>query len=98
MLKRNQRGLGQLFSIVDALIVVIAWLAAYWVRFIVGPIPVTRGLPAFHTYASLSPLVALLWMAVLALARVHETGRRLGRAHEIRRVLEAHGIALLLFI
>jgi Undecaprenyl-phosphate glucose phosphotransferase len=98
MLKRNQRGLGQLFLIVDALIVVMAWLGAYWARFFVGPLPATRGLPAFHTYAALAPLVALLWMAVLALSRVHETGRRLGRAYEIGRVLRAHGIALLLFI
>src|SRR5262249_44224471 len=56
------------------------------------------GFPAFATYASVAPLVAVLWMSVFALLRVYESRRMLGRFHELQLLLKAHGIALLAFI
>jgi Undecaprenyl-phosphate glucose phosphotransferase len=99
MLKRYQHTVGYVFRLVDALVVVGAWLASYWVRFIVAPfIPVTKGFPEFTTYAALAPLIAVLWMGVLTFMRVYESRRLLSRAHELYLLLHAHGMALLLFI
>jgi Undecaprenyl-phosphate glucose phosphotransferase len=83
---------------VDACVMVAAWFAAYWVRFTISPIPVTKGFPAFATYASMAPLVAVLWISVFALMRVYEARRMLGRFHELQLLLKAHGVALLGFI
>jgi Undecaprenyl-phosphate glucose phosphotransferase len=98
MLKRYQHTVGYVFRLVDAWVVVAAWLASYWVRFIVAPIAVTKGFPEFASYAALAPLIAVLWMGVLSFMRVYESHRMLSRVHEIRLILEAHGMALLLFI
>jgi len=98
MLKRYQHTVGYVFRLVDALVVVGAWLASYWVRFIVAPIAVTKGFPEFTAYAALAPLIALLWMGVLTFMRVYESHRMLSRVHEVKLILHAHGMALLLFI
>jgi Undecaprenyl-phosphate glucose phosphotransferase len=98
VLKRYQRTVGDLFRILDACVVVAAWLLAYWVRFYASPFDVTKGFPAFETYATLSPLVAVLWMAVFTWMRVYESRRMVGRLGEVFMVLRAHGLALLLFI
>jgi Undecaprenyl-phosphate glucose phosphotransferase len=98
MLKRYQHTVGYVFRLVDACVVVGAWLASYWVRFILAPIAVTKGFPGFSKYAALAPLIALLWMGVLSIMRVYESRRMLSRAHEIRLLLNAHGMALLLFV
>jgi Undecaprenyl-phosphate glucose phosphotransferase len=55
-------------------------------------------LPEFATYASLAPVVAVLWMAVFALMRVYESRRMLGALHEVQLLLKAHALALLCFI
>jgi Undecaprenyl-phosphate glucose phosphotransferase len=98
MLRRYQRTIGDLFRLVDAGVVVAVWLASYWVRFHLGPVAVTKGLPDFETYAALSPLVAVLWVAVFSFMRVYESRRMVGRADEVRQLLQAHGAALLSFI
>jgi len=98
MLKHYQHTFGYILPMVDACVMVAAWFAAYWVRFTISPIPVTKGLPAFATYASMAPLVAVLWISVFALMRVYESRRMLGRFHELQLLLKAHGVALLGFI
>jgi len=98
MLTHYQRTFGYLLPVVDAAVVVAAWLASYWVRFSLAPIPITKGLPPFSSYASLTPLVAVLWMSVFALMHLYESRRMLGRLNELRLVLKAHGVALLGFI
>jgi Undecaprenyl-phosphate glucose phosphotransferase len=98
MLKHYQHTFGYILPMVDACVMVAAWFAAYWVRFTISPIPVTKGFPAFATYASMAPLVAVLWISVFALMRVYESRRMLGRFHEMQLLLKAHGVALLGFI
>jgi Undecaprenyl-phosphate glucose phosphotransferase len=98
MLKQYQHTLAQLFLVADALIVVGAWLASYWFRFSVWPLPALRGLPEFHTYAALAPLVAVLWMAVFTLNNVYERRRLHGIGQELRMLARAHGAALLAFV
>ena len=98
MLKRYQSFVDGVFRVSDSTVIVAAWLGSYWFRFYSSPIPVTKGMPEFTTYASLAPLVAVLWMSVFALMRVYESRRMLGAAREVQLILKAHGLALLLFI
>jgi Undecaprenyl-phosphate glucose phosphotransferase len=103
MLKRYQHTFGHAFRVIDASVMVGAWLASYWARFIPPiavpePLKVTKGFPDFSTYAALAPLVAVLWISVLTLMRVYESRRMLAPGREIQVLLKAHCIALLVFI
>ena len=103
MLNRYQQTFGTALRCGDVGIVVLAWLASYWIRFWVpfqvpAFLAVTKGFPPFATCAALSPLVAVLWTAVLSFERVYEARRTLSQAREIQLVLQGHCVALLLFI
>src|SRR3954469_21202691 len=98
MLKRYQNLLGGVLGLVDATILVLAWLASYWLRFSWPIIPVTKGFPAFSAYAGLTPFVALLWLAVVWTPRAVPLRRSFGAVKEMRILLKAHGLALLLFV
>jgi Undecaprenyl-phosphate glucose phosphotransferase len=98
MLKRYQNLLGGVLGLLDASIIVAAWLASYWLRFSYPIIPVTKGFPAFSAYAALTPFVALLWLAVFASLRVYQFSRSFTALNETRALLKAHGLALLLFV
>ena len=98
MLKRYQTLLSGLLGLVDAATIIAAWLASYWFRFNVPLVPVTRGFPDFISYASLTPVVAILWLSVFVTQRIYSLGRLPSPAHEVVSLLKAHGLALLLFI
>lgn len=98
MLKRYQTLLQSFLGVLDALIILLAWPAAYWLRFDLPLVAVTKGLPDFATYASLTPLVALLWLCVLAARRLYSVERLQSPLQEVLTLLQAHGLALLMFI
>lgn len=102
MLKRYQHTFGYVFRVIDACVVVLAWLASYWIRFDLPPVlaflSVKKGLPEFETYAALAPLIAILWVGIFTATRVYESKRLLGRMREVQVVLKAHFLALLAFI
>ncbi len=98
MLKRYQDTMGGVFRVVDASIIVGAWLASFYVRFFLPNFPVTKWFPPFETYAALAPLVAVLWIAVFSWLRVYSSPRGLSRRHQLKVIWKAHGVALLLFI
>lgn len=98
MLKRYHQIVGGLFRVVDCAVIGSAWLASYWVRFDLGLIAVTKGLPEFDTYASLTPLVILIWAIVLSAFKVYQSGRMLRRTDEAFAMIKAHAAAMLFFI
>jgi Undecaprenyl-phosphate glucose phosphotransferase len=55
-------------------------------------------LPRFQTYASLAPLVGILWLMVLTFAGAYESSRIRGRISELIVLMRGHGIALLAFV
>jgi Undecaprenyl-phosphate glucose phosphotransferase len=98
MLKRYQNLVGGLLGLMDAAILVGAWLASYWLRFYAPLVPVTKGFPPFDVYASLTPFVALVWLSVFAAMRVYQQRRLRGMWHEVQLLLKAHVLSLLVFI
>jgi Undecaprenyl-phosphate glucose phosphotransferase len=97
MLKRYQDTVGGIYRIVDAGIMVAAWLLAYWNRFFFSPFQASE-LPPFSRYSALAPLVGILWMAVFTWMRIYASRRTVGRIQELQMILRAHGVALLSFI
>ena len=98
MLKRYQNLVGGVLGLIDVSILVAAWLASYWLRFSVPLVPVTKGFPPFSAYASLTPVVAMVWVSVFAALRIYRQSRLLSPGHEVLLLLKAHALALLLFI
>jgi Undecaprenyl-phosphate glucose phosphotransferase len=98
MLKRYQNIVGGIFRLVDALVIGVVWVIAYWIRFYIPLIEVTKGFPEFEKYAALCPLVIALWMTVFSSMRVYQSRRMLRRTHEAHLILKAHGVAMLFFI
>lgn len=98
MLKRYQNLVSGTLGLSDVAILTGAWLASYWLRFSAPLVPVTKGFPAFSVYASLTPMVALVWLFVFAAMRVYKLSRLLSPWNEVLLVLKAHALALLVFI
>jgi Undecaprenyl-phosphate glucose phosphotransferase len=98
MLKRYHHIIGGIFRTVDALVIGLAWLCAYALRFYFPIIEVTKGFPPFEKYAALTPLVVALWMVIFSYMRVYQSKRMLRRTDEAFEILKAHGTAMLLFI
>jgi Undecaprenyl-phosphate glucose phosphotransferase len=60
MMRRYNRLLVAFYVVTDALLAMVALLAAYWLRFHSGLIPVTKGYPDFRQYAQMLPFIAVL--------------------------------------
>ena len=98
MLKRYHHIVGGVFRVVDASVIGATWIASYWIRFDVPLIAVTKGLPSFHRYASLTPLVMALWWITFSWMKVYQSRRMLRRTDEAHLLLRAHSVAMLFFI
>ncbi|RYZ02340.1 MAG: undecaprenyl-phosphate glucose phosphotransferase [Myxococcales bacterium] len=98
MLKRYQNLVSGVLGLIDVMILIGAWLVSYWLRFSAPLVPVTKGFPPFSVYASLTPVVAMVWISVFAAMRVYKLSRLLSPWHEVMLVLKAHAMSLLVFI
>jgi Undecaprenyl-phosphate glucose phosphotransferase len=98
MLKRYHHIVGGIFRFVDAAVIGLAWLTAYWIRFYLPIVEVTKGLPSFDKYSALSPLIIILWMMIFSAFKIYKSRRMLVQSHEIYLIFKAHAIALLIFI
>jgi Undecaprenyl-phosphate glucose phosphotransferase len=98
MLKRYHHIVGGVFRVVDASVIGATWIASYWIRFDVPLIAVTKGLPSFNRYASLTPLVMALWWITFSWMKVYQSRRMLRRTDEAHLLLRAHSAAMLFFI
>ena len=64
MLSKHRQLLVSLVFVLDALLIYTSWMAAYWLRFHVLPIPAPYGVPPIGTYlwlgAVLTPVALLV--------------------------------------
>ena len=98
MLKRYHHIVGGIFRFTDAFVIGLAWLMAYAIRFYTPWIEITKGMPLFSKYASLTPFIITLWMLVFSSFKVYPARRMLKRTHEAFLLLKAHGVALLFLV
>lgn len=98
MLKRYQRITRWAYQASDSIVISAVWLSAYWFRFNVPVIQVTKGFPPFAEYLAITPLVLFLWLIVFNLAGVYQPSRILRRTDEVLLVFKGHIFASLLFV
>ena len=98
MLRQHQHIWGGIFRALDASVVALAWVLAYFLRFYLPVVQVTKGFPSFESYLSLAPLVALLWITLFSTHHLYASRRLLRGLDEMGALLRAHTVGLLLFI
>jgi len=80
----------------DILATAVAMPLAYWLRFGLEVLPVTKGVPDFEMYLQLVPVVMVLWPVVFSFQGLYQRRRtRLGFDEGVR-LLVAIGLATLL--
>ena len=98
MLKRYYQVFGSLLIVSDALGLVAAWVASYYLRFYTQIVPVTKGIPPFSRYVALTVPVVLLWLAVFSYFRLYRSSEITRRTTELIRVVKAHATGVALFV
>ncbi len=80
----------------DALAAAAAVLLAYWLRFEVEVLPVTKGVPDFQMYLRLVPVVAVMWPLVFSFQGLYQRRRSRFSPDEVGRLVAAILLATLL--
>jgi len=82
MIESKHRTLATVYLVNDAVASCAAMLAAWFLRFELAIIPVTKGEQDFATYAMLVPLVALVFPSAFAVQGLYRVRTARGRAEE----------------
>lgn len=99
MLKQHSQLMLTLMVLADACAVAAAWVASYWLRFRFLPVDEAKGTPGFTGhYLTLLPLVVLVHLLTLSVARLYRP-RRDGRLlDEFRDIVKAFAVAVVAVI
>jgi len=95
---RHQAVFPTLALLTDALWITMAFLGAYWLRFSVGIIPVTKGLPAFGSYLPALLGALLIWLLLLARSGLYHMAQTRCLSDQLADVLKAGSMSFLLFL
>lgn len=98
MLKQKRQLFEVLFIIADLATVSVAWLLAYWLRFVSEFVPVHKGIPAIDNYLSMLLFIWLIWVFVYRRFGLYRPMRGVRRAYEVWLLVRANALGVLLFI
>lgn len=98
MLKKHSQLFEALLLASDLIVVSVAWIAAYWIRFRWGVLPVDKGVPPFVDYFRMLIFVWLIWAFVFKRFGLYMPMRRMKRFHEVWLLLRANLFSILLII
>ena len=96
MIRKSSRRIAALLAVSDVGATCLALMAAYFLRFRVEIVPVTKGVPDASSYYRLLPLIAVLWPIVYYFYGLYQVRRNRSRVEEGLSVLVATGLATLL--
>lgn len=95
--KRKEVWVGILFML-DLFFLSLSWILAYWFRFHLPIIPVTKGIPPFTDYAVLLIAIYVTWLPVFHYARLGDTSLSHRHKAAFLNILKAVFFHLLLFV
>jgi Undecaprenyl-phosphate glucose phosphotransferase len=98
MLKKHSQIFEALFTASDLLVVSVAWLLAYWVRFSWGMIPVEKGVPPIADYTRMLLFVWLIWAFVFRRFGLYKPMRGVSRLRETLKVVRANTFSVVLLL
>lgn len=98
MLKKNAQLFEALLTASDLLVVSLAWIASYWIRFQTDWIPIEKGIPLFSDYLKVLIFVWVVWAFVFRRFALYRPMRGSNRLREIWLLVKANSFAVLLFL
>ncbi|MFN8389701.1 MAG: undecaprenyl-phosphate glucose phosphotransferase [Bdellovibrionota bacterium] len=98
MLKRHSQLFEGFFAATDLLVVSIAWLVSYWVRFSLGVIPIEKGVPEFSDYVRMLIFVWLIWAFVFRRFALYRPMRGTSRFREAWLLVRANAFSVILLL
>lgn len=73
----------------DILMTAASWLLAYYVRFQVGLVPVTKGVPSFEVYWKLLAPILAMWVIIFHICGLYRPKRGQSQAEEFIAIFQA---------
>ncbi len=98
MIKDNQKYFNRLHVILDAAIIVISYIAAYYIKFKTDWFVNVGGTLSFRTYASALIIIVPLYMMLYSLFNLYASKRIQARRIECSNIIKANTVGLLIFI
>ena len=95
MIKDNQRHFNRLHVLIDACIIAVSYMLAWWVQFQL--LNNTSGL-VFRHYMSILPLLVPLYLVIYALFGLYTTKSVRRKRVEVEKIVQANTIGLVLFM
>ena len=95
MIKDNQRHFNRLHVLIDASIIAVSYMLAWWVQFQL--LNNTSGL-VFRHYMSILPLLVPLYVVIYALFGLYTTKSVRRKRVEVEKIVQANTIGLVLFM
>jgi Undecaprenyl-phosphate glucose phosphotransferase len=98
MLREQRQFFEVLLGLADLLVVSIAWICAYWLRFDLEIFPVEKGVPPIANYLSLTVFILFIWPIVFGRLGLYQPMRGARRGKERWLLLQGNSLAILLFL
>ncbi|MEX0596687.1 MAG: undecaprenyl-phosphate glucose phosphotransferase, partial [Candidatus Paceibacterota bacterium] len=98
MLKQKRQFFEILYVIADLIVISLAWIFAFWLRFYSGWVPVYYGLPSVSEYSILLVYIWVIWATVYKRTGLYRPMRGVRRTKEILLLINANAIAVLILI
>lgn len=98
MFKKHSQIFQAILFAVDMFIVSLSWVFAYYLRFMVGPIPVFKGIPNLMEFLYLLVILLPVYAIVFRRLGLYDPMRSRARMVEIGKIFNASSLSTLVFI
>lgn len=98
MIKDNQKYFNRLHAILDAAIIIVSYIAAYYIKFKADWFVTIGGTLPFRTYASALIIIVPLYMMLYSMFNLYASKRIQARRIECSNIIKANTVGLLIFI
>lgn len=98
MLKKYSEFFKSILFLTDLILISIAWVAAYALRFHTDLIPITKGVPSYIPYLTLLPGILIVWGIVFKALDLYRPRRISSHLSEIWDITKACSLATLVVV
>ncbi|MCA9524527.1 MAG: undecaprenyl-phosphate glucose phosphotransferase [Myxococcales bacterium] len=93
-MKKHVEALQLLLWLIDLGLTALAWVGAYWLRFDLGLLPITKGRPPFQFYLASLAAILPIWSLALQAFGLYEPERLRGLGRESVALVEAVAVSV----
>ena len=98
MLKKHSKFFETMVLLLDCVTLSCSWILAYYVRFYIPIIPVSKGIPPFYTYITLLLIMLPIWYIVFKAFGLYRPRRISSKIAEVIDIAKGTTIAILILV